>query len=414
AQRGLVRAVLDVIDQRVDDPVAQAPQLAGLEREGRTLHGARQYARRMRSHRVLLLALVLVGVAAPSAGAKTFDWLCRPGIVDNPCTGPLTATAVDPAGNVLRTERTPVTGPHAIDCFYVYPTVSSQPTVNADLSTDPEQIAIAQQQAQRFKQRCRIFAPIYRQLTINGIFDPTAIKPANRTMAYNGVRDAWRSYLRNDNHGRGFVLVGHSQGSFVLRQLITEEIDKNPAVRKRMVSAILLGGNVLVKKGQDTGGDFQNVPACRSETQIGCVVAYSMFNATPPADSTFGRAPAAQASKLEVLCTNPANLAGGSGVLDGYVFNKAFPGTLGIAVNAFIGPLPDVSTPWIIPPGRYTARCSSAGGADVLHVTASKGARDFVPSPNPGWGWHLADGSLALGNLTRLVARQAAVYAARS
>jgi hypothetical protein len=145
-----------------------------------------------------------------------------------------------------------------------------------------------------------------------------------------------------------------------------------------------------------------------------------MFNATPPKDSTFGRARAGgldgttSVKGLEVLCTNPANLGGGTGVLDGYVYNKPFPGTLGIAVNAFIGPLPDVSTPWIIPPGRYTARCSSAAGADVLLVKASQGARDFVPSPNPGWGWHLADGSLALGNLTRLVGRQAAAYAARS
>jgi hypothetical protein len=371
----------------------------------------------MRSPRVGLLALLLLAVAAPSAGAKSFDWLCRPGLPDNPCTGPLTASAVNPAGDTLRVERTPARSDQAIDCFYVYPTVSSQPGVNADLSTDPEQIAIAQQQAQRFKTDCKIYAPIYRQLTIAGIFDPSAITDEARAKAYRGVRDAWRSYLKNDNHGRGFVLVGHSQGSFVLRQLIADEIDHRPAVRKRMVSAVLLGGNVLVKQGQDAGGDFDNVPACRHDTQIGCVVAYSMFNKTPPEDSVFGRATgrgldgAGDVKGLEVLCTNPADLTGGSGILDGYVFNKPFPGTLGIAVNAFIGELPGVGTPWIIPPGQYTAKCSHADGADVLLVKASKGARDFVPSPNPGWGWHLADGSLALGNLVDLVARQAAAYA---
>ena len=56
-----------------------------------------------------------------------------------------------------------------IDCFYVYPTVSQQPTVNADKTIDPAQTAIAQYQAARFSKRCRVFAPMYRQVTIVGL-----------------------------------------------------------------------------------------------------------------------------------------------------------------------------------------------------------------------------------------------------
>src|SRR3954454_7302498 len=225
-----------------------------------------------------LSLLVLLAATASAASAKSFTWLCRPGLPDNPCTGPLTASVLDAKLDVVRTERWPLPSNQPIDCFYVYPTVSSQPTITADLSIDPEQIAIAQQQAQRFKSVCKLYAPVYRQLTIAGIFDQSKITPADQANAYAGVRDAWRSYLQHDNHGRGFVLLGHSQGSFILRQLIADEVDKNPGVRKRMVSAVLLGGNVLVKKGQDAGGDFDNIPACRWETQTGCVVAYSMFN----------------------------------------------------------------------------------------------------------------------------------------
>lgn len=372
----------------------------------------------MRVPRLLFLGLLALAAAAPAAAsaaeAKTFDWLCRPGMQDNPCTGPLIASKVDAAGRVLRTERTPAPGGQAVDCFYVYPTVSSQPTANADLATDPEQIAIAQQQAQRFKTNCKIYAPIYEQLTIAGIFDPDSVTDEARALAYRGVRDAWRSFLRNDSRGRPFVLIGHSQGTFMLRRLIAEEIDDRPALRKRLVSALLIGGNVLVRKGRDAGGDFDNVPACRRAGQTGCVVAYSMFDTVPPQDSRFGRAPAADSDTLEVLCTNPAALSGGSGRLRGYAFASEFPGALGIAVNAFVGPLPEVGTPWIIPPGRYDARCSSAGGADVLRVTPSQGARDFVPSPDPGWGWHLGDVNLALGNLSRLLERQTATYAKRS
>ena len=75
----------------------------------------------------------------------------------------------------------------------------------------------------------------------------------------------------------------------MLTQLIASEIDPNPDVRGRLVSALLLGGNVTVAAGQDVGGDFQNIPACRSADQTGCVVAYSSFIEPPPTDSAFGR-----------------------------------------------------------------------------------------------------------------------------
>ncbi len=69
------------------------------------------------------------------------------------------------------------------------------------------------------------------------------------------------------NHGRGFVLVGHSQGADVLRLLMARKIDRNAAVRRRLVSAILLGGNVLVKAGKKIGGDFQHIPAAPSRAR---------------------------------------------------------------------------------------------------------------------------------------------------
>ena len=72
--------------------------------------------------------------------------------------------------------------------------------------------------------------------------------------------------------------------------------------------------------------------------------------------------------------------------------------------------LPKVSTAWVRPPGYYTAHCSHADGASVLAVGAHAGARVFKASPTPQWGLHLGDISLALGNLTDLVARQTTAY----
>ena len=45
------------------------------------------------------------------------------------------------------------------------------------------------------------------------------------------VRAAWREYLANHNKGRPFVLIGHSQGSLMLQQLIAHEIEGKPGGR---------------------------------------------------------------------------------------------------------------------------------------------------------------------------------------
>ncbi|MEA2421358.1 MAG: hypothetical protein QOF55_457, partial [Thermoleophilaceae bacterium] len=134
---------------------------------------------------------------------------------------------------------------------------------------------------------------------------------------------------------------------------------------------------------------------------------------TPPADSSFGRLTGSAAKHFQVLCTNPAALGGGSGALQTYVPTAPFPGTIGLGVRIFMGELPDVPTPWLRPPGRYTARCSTAGGASFLKVDALDGARTPTPTPDANWGYHLGDLNLPLGNLTALVGKQAAAYLRR-
>jgi hypothetical protein len=361
-------------------------------------------------------ALTLGGLAAgialtmaPAASAKTV-WLCKPGQKADPCTPGLSTTVYTPTLKEIGVQHPKAVAHPAIDCFYVYPTVSGQPTGNANLNVDPVERSIALYQAARYSQYCRVFAPMYRQVTLAGIGQGKPTTTPNPALALADVRSAFRDYLQHYNHGRGFVLIGHSQGSFVLRSLIAKDVDPKRSVRRLLLSAILMGGNVLVQTGKGIGGDFKHIPACRSATQLSCVIAFSTFDTPVLANSLFGISMVAGDS---VLCTNPAALAGGRGVLNPIFPSQPFySGSIlatGIKLLGLTQPMPN--TVWLREPGSYGARCSSANNANVLQISAMFGAQTAKPSPDGTWGLHLLDANIALGNLIAVVKSQAAVFA---
>jgi hypothetical protein len=373
---------------------------------------------------LVLAALMLAAVsAAPASAAARSDttWVCLPSETPNPCHDSLDTTIKTP--NAGSKEVEPPFAKHPkIDCFYVYPTVNDQTGPNADGTVGPQERSIANYQAARFSRRCRVYAPAYRQLTLPALFAGTVTDAATK-LAYSDVKKAFRDYIAHYNHGRGFVLIGHSQGSFMLRALVRDLIDGHPKLRRQMVSAILLGGNVTVKKGSDRGGDFQNVPACHSQTQLHCVIAYSTYDEPPPDDALFGRVGSGlggplglpTGDDLKVLCTNPGALGGGTGKLRTLVRTEPFQGAIqGGLVIMYGGVLPVAPTPWLQPAGYYSSQCRTHHGIHVLHVDARAGAQDLNPSPDATWGLHLADVNIALGQLVGTVKHEADAYVRRT
>jgi hypothetical protein len=381
-----------------------------------------------RPWRALALAVLSVAalgasaVMAASASAET-TWLCRPGLASNPCLNSEETTVELANGSSFIEKAKPAKSP-PIDCFYVYPTVSSQFTENANEEIDPEEDAIAESQASRFSQVCNVYAPIYPQLTIPAINTPGGVTPEGAAKAYIGVAKAFGEYLARYNKGRGFELIGHSQGSAMLEQLIKEQIDPNPTLRKQLVGAIVLGGNVIVPEGKNVGGSFKTVPGCQFAGETGCVIAYSSFLKEPPNPSNFGR-PESPLGALgggvegvehpQVLCVNPtlliqAPLAGPT--LAYYptfnAYGGKFPGLLGAVVQS-----PKASTPWVAAPDEYSAKCEARNGASWLQMSlnsASDTRERLVETLGPEWGMHLVDVNVALGNLVPAVALQSGVY----
>jgi pimeloyl-ACP methyl ester carboxylesterase len=365
------------------------------------------------SRRPLLAALFALAVLSlvPTAAEAKVVWLCEPGQRANPCEPSLATTNYSPSGARLGVDRVRRAARRKADCFYVYPTVSDQQRPQATKVADDVLRSIALYQAARFSRDCRVFAPVYRQVTIQGLLNPSTVTTEMREEGYRDVVQAWREYLRRFNNGRGVALIGHSQGTFVLRRLMREHIDPTARARRRIVSAVLLGGNVTVAKGRDRGGDFKNIRACRSARQLGCVIAFSAFNEVPPANALFGRA---SEPGREILCTNPAALGGGWARTTPVFPTRPFAASvIGAAANAATAGLPKPRTPWVAFPRGYRARCSKAAGASVLQVRAIDEAFTLTPLPDAGWGVHLSDGNIALGNLTNLLRRQIARYALR-
>jgi hypothetical protein len=364
---------------------------------------------------------------APNDYRDGKSWLCRPDLTrdQNACSIDNTTTVVSPAGTF--TPETWKANPDApIDCFYVYPTVSTDPTPNSDMIADPAERNVIRQQFARFGSVCRQFAPLYRQVTLAGL--RRALAGGGRAtfeqgVQYDDVRDAWNYYVEHENRGRGFVLVSHSQGSYILAELIRREIDGKP-IQSRMVSAMLLGTTLAVPKGKDVGGTFQHVPLCHSDSQIRCVITYASFRSTipPPANTLFGRVAGAD---MMAACTNPAALGGGSGQLHAYLSKDGVSIVGSTPPKPWVTPERPVETPFVSVPGLLTAQCATNENATYLEVTVHgdpSGPRtsDIVGDlngangqPQANWGLHLIDVNLGMGNLIEIARAQAKAYGKR-
>jgi hypothetical protein len=229
-------------------------------------------------------------------------------------------------------------------------------------------------------------------------------------LAYRDVVSAWRNYLATRNDGRPFVLIGHSQGSFMLQQLIAREIENNPAVAARMKLAIIPGFNVLVPQGKLVGGTFKKTPLCSREGETACVIAWSGFREknVPPDGAMFG---IADQPGMTVGCVNPARPGSRDWVpLDSYWYARSsYPVPGGPITWSTEGP---PKTPYVRTEGLASAKCINDGPRGYLWIRTNHNPGDkrteriggevsVLGMFLPGWGMHLSDVSEAQGDLIR-------------
>ncbi|MFE5331940.1 DUF3089 domain-containing protein [Embleya sp. NPDC056575] len=404
---------------------------------------------------------------------KETVWLCRPGLATNPCNqdlagnpqrpgpdGTFSARYLNGATTTLdatsvRADGSRVPEPFAapanpqIDCFYAYPTVDLLPNPLLRIGSLPPSpsnsaLAAALDQIGRFAGTCRVFAPMYRQASFSELLVGGLGVPLDAETGSRDVLDAWRDYWANHNtdpvthQRRGVVLLGHSQGTGVLSRVMQQEIDGNPAVQDRLVSAVLLGGYLQVPIGGTQGGGadpastFQHIPTCvRSGPQApiptGCVVAYNSYALPPggalPAGSAFGRTPI---PGHRMMCVNPAALLRGTPadtatpldmymptrrLMDGNWLNPR--GHLAHVLSAY--ELADDPSGYTRYQDKISGKCAftqdANGTATWFDITGGAGM-----FPDSGLsvplGTHTVDYNVAMGDLTALIAAQANTWRA--
>jgi hypothetical protein len=328
-------------------------------------------------------------------------WVCRPE-KDTVCTTSLDAQVQNVGGSTSAQPFTPPANPPPIDCFYVYPTVSAQKTEFADLTEDPIIDAVTRQQVGRLSSLCRVFAPIYRQITNFGLNNGGVEGgPTNETddPPFLDVQAAWAYYLKNDNKGRGVVIIGHSQGTILLQRLMAQSID-GTASQSLLVSAFLAGDpSLAVPMGGVVGGTFAHIPICTSAAQTGCVYVWGSYLAgDTSAPPMFGQA---RSDGFVSACANPASFGHAIGQLKFY----------------YPGPNPPA---WLEAIGQVTGECQTdSTGANIFVITVLPGP--FAASVNaelkgaevaPGWGVHPLDIPLVQGNMLDVIAAESTAWLA--
>ncbi len=359
----------------------------------------------------LLLALVAGNEAAAEVARNNYyypeNWLCRPDR-NEACKVDLTATVVRPNGKLTRQSFHP--DPKApIDCFYVYPTVSREPGPLSDMIAAPEEKELVAEQFAPFGAKCRLYAPLYRQITLPELEAEGRGKAPDfdTTIPARDVVNAWRSYLAHDNAGRGFVLIGHSQGAAILKYMVAALIDGTPLARQ-LVSIIVPGTDIDVPPGEDVGGTFSKIPLCHSADQTGCVIVYSSYLASEPPgeDANFGMG---TRPGLRDGCVNPALHAIGATWLD-----AVLPASFGDMRTKF-------RTRFFEEPGLLSAACVSDATHSYLRISVAQDQRtpkvqrflNYVDR-NRSWGLHEMDINLALGDLITTVGTQSKAWLAHN
>lgn len=120
-----------------------------------------------------------------------------------------------------------------------------------------------------------MFCPYYRQVDSAFVFSQeggiTEILKIFRGIPKTDTVAAFDYYIKYINKGRPFILVGHSQGSIMIRELLIDYLKIHEDVYKRMIAAYVIGAMMI----KEDYAAHPHVKPAQSSDDTGVVISYS-------------------------------------------------------------------------------------------------------------------------------------------
>ncbi len=165
------------------------------------------------------------------------------------------------------------------DVFYLYPTAwikcnTSEPDIceinNASMLEGSE--ITLKSQAFAFESSCNIFAPFYRQASIECFLESTdKIRDVFLRAPLPDATGAFEYYTKHLNNGRPFILAGHSQGSALLLSILARYMKEHAEVYERMIAAYIIGCPVT----KPFLSKFSHLKIAESSEDTGVIISYN-------------------------------------------------------------------------------------------------------------------------------------------
>ncbi len=183
----------------------------------------------------------------------------------------------DPSDSISKSLLNTYLKDSTVDAFFVHPTTLlniKDERWNAtiddsaiNLKTDNTTILY---QASVLSEKCRVFAPRYRQAHIKSFFTDNKLQAAIAfELAYSDVKKAFEYYLLHYNNDRPIIIAAHSQGTIHAARLI-KEFFEGKTLQKKLVCAYLIGMPTPVDY-------FKQIPGCTDSLSTGCFVGWRTF-----------------------------------------------------------------------------------------------------------------------------------------
>jgi hypothetical protein len=207
------------------------------------------------------------------------------------------------------------------DVFYIHPTTYYAGASKNDKFRKPSSKRIAKSvllsQASAFNTCFKVYAPRYRQASLQIIRKNTDESFKALDFAYADVKNAFDYYLKNYNKGRPFIIAAHSQGSYHALRLIYDFLEGDTLSNKLV--AAYIGGYPVLQLQMDSM--YKTVQYCDSALQTGCLLNWQTLGKNGYYQDMMAHTNVYFkgehiAPKGELLCTNPLSWNSDSTTVD--------------------------------------------------------------------------------------------------